>query len=334
MPIGCQLLCVLAAAAGLFVPSPHGLSLATSSASVCVAVAASPAFVAASPAPVAGDGPRLFSAEQAFEHLLAQCGFGPRNPGSPGHAACRDYIREVLEACGGEVRQQEFVHRAPGLPEPVQLTNIEASFGPHAPGGLLLGAHWDTRPWAERDPDPARRDEPILGANDGASGTALLLALAETFREAPPERPVTLVFFDGEDLGRSGYPEEFAAGARYYAAHMSADLPDFVLVVDMVASESMVLTVEETCRQYFPRIARLIDELAAEVGVPGYSPGMGPFVVDDHAPFLQMGLPTILLIDFRDPVWHTHEDTPVNCSPESLGAVGRLVEELIRGGHL
>ncbi len=352
MLIGCQLLSLLAAGAWLLMPSPHCLPLATSSASACVATSAVPAAVATSAAPaavatsavpaavatsvapIAGGGSRLFSAERAFEHLLAQCGFGPRNPGSPGHAACCDYIREVLEACGGEVRLQEFVHRAPGLPEPVQLTNIEASFGPRAPGGLLLGAHWDTRPWAERDPDPTRRDEPILGANDGASGTALLLALAETFREAPPQRPVTLVFFDGEDLGRSGYPEEFAAGARYYAAHMTADLPDFVLVVDMVASESMVLTVEETCRQYFPRIARLIDELAAEMGVPGYSPGMGPFVVDDHAPFLQMGLPTILLIDFRDPVWHTHDDTPVHCSPVSLGAVGRLVEELIRGGHL
>lgn len=300
-----------------------------------VALAAALGLLIAGPsAPAGADGPRLFSAEPAFEHLLAQCDFGPRNPGSPGHAACRAYIQEVLVACGAEIRLQEFVHHAPGLPEPVRLTNIAASFGPHEPGGLLLGAHWDTRPWAEEDPDPARRDEPILGANDGASGTALLLALAETFREAPPARPVTLVFFDGEDLGRPGHSEEYAAGARYFAAHLTAALPDLVLIVDMVASRSMVLTVEESCRQYFPRIAGLIDALAAEVGVPGYSPGLGPFVVDDHTPFLRLGIPTILLIDFRDPVWHTHEDTPAHCSPESLGGVGRLVEELIRGGHL
>ncbi len=276
---------------------------------------------------------RYLSEARAFEHLLAQCEFGPRTPGSAGHAACRDYLRTVLENAGGEVQLQTFVHNTPALPGPVTLTNVIGRFGPRQPGGMLLGAHWDTRPWAEKDPDPRRRDEPILGANDGASGVALLLALAESFKQEPPPLPVTLVLFDGEDLGRPGHPEEYAVGSRYYAAHMAAPGPDLVIVVDMVASASMVLTVEESCRQYFADIARVVDALAAEVGVPGYLPESGPYVIDDHTPFLRRGLPTILLIDFRDPVWHTHADTPAHCSPISLGAVGRLVEEIVRGGH-
>ncbi len=281
-------------------------------------------------APSAAGG---LSAEKAFGHLTAQCEFGPRNPGSPGHRACRAYIRETLERAGGRVHLQEFRHSTPALPEPVDLTNIVAEFGPRQGAPLMLGAHWDTRPWAEEDPDPGLRQKPILGANDGASGVALLLALAESLGEDPPPIPVRLVFFDGEDLGRPGFREEYAVGAQYHLAHLAAPFPRLVLVVDMVASESMVLSVEEACRVYFTELAQLVDQLALSLGVPGYSSGMGPFVVDDHTPFLEAGLPALLLIDFRDPVWHTHQDTPAHCSPVTLEGAGRLVEELVRGGH-
>jgi hypothetical protein len=279
-----------------------------------------------------GSPPGGFPEARAFELLVAQCALGPRNPGSQGHRAGLEYIRRILEKAGGRVTLQSFLHRAPGLPAAVELTNIVGKFGPSRGGGLLLGAHWDTRPWAEQDPDPTRRAEPIIGANDGASGTALLLALAETFRDHPPEIPVTLVFFDGEDLGREAHPEEYLAGSKHFAAHIPAPYPEAALVVDMVASETMQLAVEHRSRSYFPDFAALIDQLAAEEEVTGYLAGAGPAVIDDHLPLIEAGIPTVLLIDFRDPYWHTHRDVPNHCSATNLGAVGRLILRVVTGG--
>jgi glutaminyl-peptide cyclotransferase len=279
-----------------------------------------------------GAAAHAFPAERAMEHLRAQCAFGPRNPGSAGHAACRDYIVRVLRDSGGRVREQAFEHTAPALTAPVRLTNVIARFGPSRPGGLLLGAHWDTRPWADLDPDSSRRDEPILGANDGGSGTAVLLALAETFRERPPAIPVVLVFFDGEDLGRPDKSDEYLVGSKYFAGHLEAPYPQAGLVLDMVGSENLVLTQEENARQAAPDFAKLLDDLALNLGLEGYQPGIGPPVYDDHVPLIEAGLPTLLLIDFRDPQWHTHGDTPAHCRAASLGVVGRLTEALLEGG--
>ena len=271
--------------------------------------------------------------DRAFAHLEAQCDFGPRNPGSAGHARALDYIRRTLEGAGARVALQSFRHTAPGLPEPVDLTNVLARFGPERDGGLLIGAHWDTRPWADHDPDLARRGEPILGANDGASGTGLLLALAEHFRDEPPAIPVLLVFFDGEDLGRADHPEEYLAGSIHFAEHYSGPRPEMGLVVDMVASRTMVLSLEQASREVFPDRAGIIDELAAKQGHPAYDPNSGPLLTDDHIPLIQAGLPTLCLVDFRDPVWHTHADRPENCSAANLGETARLVLEFITGGY-
>lgn len=274
-----------------------------------------------------------FAAQRAWVHLEEQCARGPRNPGSPGHRATRAYLRAVLTAAGGRVSEQSFRHEAPGLAEPVELVNLSARFGPRRAGGLLLGAHWDTRPWADRDPDPTQRDRPIIGANDGASGVAILLTLAEMFTASPPPMPVTLVFFDGEDLGREGHPEEYLAGSQHFAAHLATPYPDAAVILDMVASESMQLAIEQRSRLYYPDLARMIEQIAIEEEVTSFIPEYGPAVIDDHIPLIEAGVPSILLIDFRDPVWHTQDDTPEHCSLESLAEVGRLVSRLVYGGY-
>lgn len=196
-----------------------------------------------------------------------------------------------------------------------------------------MGSHWDSRPWADQDPDPAAHTQPVLGANDGASSTAVLLALAESFGERAPEVPILLAFFDGEDLGRPDHAEEYLAGSRYFANQMPSPFPEAAYVLDMVGSSSMVLAIEERSRQLFPEAAGLVDRLAAEVGASAYSPELGPAVHDDHVPLIEAGLPALLLVDFRDPVWHTVEDVPANCSPASLEQVARLVDRLVRGGY-
>jgi glutaminyl-peptide cyclotransferase len=161
----------------------------------------------------------------------------------------------------------------------------------------------------------------------------VLLALADRLSERPPGIPVILAFFDGEDLGREGMPEEYLAGSRYFAQHMASPFPEAAYVLDMVGSESMMLTVEEQSRELFPDMAGLVDRLAAESGASAYLPGSGPSVLDDHVPLIEAGLATLLLIDFRDPVWHTLEDTPAHCSPASLEQAARLVERLVFGGY-
>jgi Zn-dependent M28 family amino/carboxypeptidase len=271
--------------------------------------------------------------EAAFAHLVAQCEFGPRTPGSPGHAACLTYIKETLTASGARLTLQTFSHQMPESGETLSLTNVIARFGPLRSGGVLLGAHWDTRPWADMEADSSLHEKPILGANDGASGTGLLLALAESFRRDPPPIPVTLVFFDGEDLGRSGSPEEYLAGSQYFATQLLEQPPEFAFIIDMVASRTMVLALEQQSRVLFEDVALLVDNLAATCGVNGYTPGSGPLVLDDHIPLIRAGIPALLLIDFRDPVWHTLADLPENCSPIPMGQVGQLLDRLIRGGY-
>ncbi len=275
----------------------------------------------------------VFPAERAFAHLQALCALGPRNPGSAGQQKALEYIRRTLEQNGARVTMQSFTHQAPGLPGPVELTNVIGRFGPERPGGFLLGAHWDSRPWADQDPDSSSRKLPVLGANDGGSGTAVLLTLAELFREQPPEMPVLLAFFDGEDLGREGHPEEYLAGSRYMADHLAPPLPEAGLVLDMVASCSMSLAVEETARRLHPDLAALVDQQAAELGLVSYRADWGPQIVDDHIPFLESGLPVLLLIDSRDPFWHTHRDVLANCCPQSLGETGNLVLRILAGGY-
>ncbi len=298
------------------------------------------------------------SGDRAFEHLVAQCEMGPRNPGSPGHKKCLAYIQQVLRDSGGRVQLQTWSHSFPvsfRLPEPVsvtgsinenpetdaetiwkehEITNIIGRFGPDRSGGLLFGAHWDTRPWADHDPDSTLWLTPIIGANDGASGVALLLALAEEFQRKPPPIPVTLVFFDGEDSGRTNRVDEWSIGAQFFAASLSTSLyPEMALIVDMVASNTMVLSLESQCRELFAHEAQLIDQIAFDIGLHGYATTPTPPLTDDHIPLIQAGIRTLLLIDFRDPYWHTQNDIPANCSPANLGSVGELVSRLVYDGY-
>lgn len=290
-----------------------------------------PALVAA----VAGaTPPPSFPAERAWAHLEAQCACGPRVPGTPAHRAGLEYIRGTLERAGARVTLQAFRDSVPGLGRRVDLTNVIARLGPERAGGLLLGAHWDSRPWADLDPDSLRRTSPILGANDGASGTAVLLALAEMWRAAPPPIPITLVFFDGEDMGRKDELEEYLTGSRHFAAQLTSPLPELCIVLDMVGSATMSLSIEAAAREYFPDYASLVDGLALDLGLGAYRSDWGPTVYDDHLPLMEAGLPALLLIDFRDPYWHTHGDTPAHCSATSLGETGRLVTALVHGGAI
>jgi glutaminyl-peptide cyclotransferase len=289
--------------------------------------------------PCRADSP-VFSGEEAQAWVVKQCALGPRVPGTPAHAAWLTLVRGELKSLGLSVSEQAFkVPRPSGYPDrtapdPLECTNLVASIRPGVRPRLLIGAHWDSRPWADQDPDPAVRLRPVLGANDGGSGVAILLVLARLLKDRPPPFGVDLAFFDGEDLGRPDRAEEFCQGSQWMATHWQNPLPDWVIVLDMVGSQQLEIGREEYSAYQSPELLDLIFQIARNKGYGEWNPQTSYAVVDDHIAFQRLGVPAIDLIGFNDPVWHTGSDDPSRTSPRSLGRVGDVLTTLIYGGFL
>lgn len=267
--------------------------------------------------------------QSAFAFLIRQTAFGPRVPGSESHSACLAFLTSELKKYGALVTEQNFVEKLPHLPQPARLTNIIASFGVKKKQRVLLCAHWDSRPWADQDSDETRRQSPVPGANDGASGVAILLEVARQIQAAEPRYGVDIILFDGEDSGQSGVTE-FALGARYFAANKAGNYrPAFGILLDMVGDRDLQIYQEHNSLKYAPRVVNRVWKTAAALGLPSFHAEPRYQVTDDHLPLLEAGIPCVDLIDFDYPYWHTTEDTPDKCSPESLAEVGRLLLALI-----
>jgi glutaminyl-peptide cyclotransferase len=274
-----------------------------------------------------GTTPR-FAGDSAYVFLTEQCEFGPRYPGSPGHRALRRYIVERLENFGANVSLQSF-DAVLTTGDTLHLVNIIGNFNMKAKMRILLGAHYDTRPRADRDPEPSKRSSPILGANDGASGVAVLLELARLLGRAEPPVGIDLVFFDGEDYGEEGSSADYILGSKYFARNMKAYRPSAVIVVDMVGERNTEILVEGFSRVYSPQLVDEIFGSAEVLKVDAFNRRESIALIDDHLPFIEAGIPSIVLIDFDYPFWHTLEDTADKCSPESLEAVGSVLVEYI-----
>jgi glutaminyl-peptide cyclotransferase len=275
-----------------------------------------------------------FQSARAFDLLRKQTSFGPRNPGSSGHRDCLQFLVASLKSSADNVRTQEFVHDGYDG-EKFRLTNVIASFKPEATSRILLCAHWDTRPRAERDENPARRGDPILGANDGASGVAVLLEIAALLKIAPPPVGVDIVLFDGEDYGREGDIDRYLLGSRHFAKTNPASYrPQFGILLDMVGDANLELPKEMNSIRYAPDVVNTVWNTAGRLGITQFTDQAGDEILDDHIPLNEAGIPTIDIIDFAYPdashrYWHTQNDTPDHCSAESLGAVGTVVTHVI-----
>ncbi len=266
-----------------------------------------------------------FDPDSAWAGLAAQVGFGPRVPGSAAHRRCGDWIEARLRAAGATVSVDTFTYRDPdGKAWP--LRNIVGHFGPDGDGRLLLVAHWDSRPWADQDPDPAGHDKPIPGADDGASGVAVLLETGRVLGSAELPRGVDLFFTDGEDLGRNG-ASGFCQGTRRFAARGLGRYRRGV-VLDMVGDADLSLPVEVYSLQYAPEVVDWVWKRGTELAPEVFRREAGNAIFDDHIPLIQAGLPTVDLIDFEYPYWHTLRDDLNGVSRASLGAVGRVVLSL------
>lgn len=276
-----------------------------------------------------------FDEDHAFEYLVAQCDFGPRNPGSEGYYACLDFIINELDQSADDIILQEFRYQEQRYRKRYDLQNIIARFNPDASFQTIISAHWDTRPWADQEDNRRDRNQPIIGANDGASGVAVLLELAKIMGETPPPIGVNLVFFDGEDLGVPGENETYCQGSRYFAKNLPIPRPDEAINLDMIGDKQLHLPVEKYSLEYNPNLVRYLWGRADDMGLDAFDITPQYAIYDDHVRLHEIaGIPAIDLIDFKYPnpyanFWHTMNDVPENCSAESLEQVGKLMVDYI-----
>lgn len=281
-----------------------------------------------------------FDGESAFAYLVRQCEFGPRTPGSAGHARCLAYLTDTLVQYCDHVAQKPFTYpdrERPGVVH--EGTNLVGSFHPRLRHDrILLCAHWDTRPWADEDPDPAQRMRPVPGANDGASGVAVLLEMARIMSAHAPPCGVDLVLFDLEDMGHRDYAEHpemrnsYGIGAAYFVAHHPTYRPRFGILLDMVGGRGLQVRPEAYSQHYARAVVERVWRAAEKVNAPAFRPEpTEEGVVDDHLPFLRNGVEVVDLIDLNYPYWHTRADTPDKCCPESLQQVGDVLVEVLYG---
>ena len=283
-------------------------------------------LAAALTSPAACAGHPEVDGARAQARVVHQVEAGPRVPGSAAHARILDWLTGELARLGGRVERQSFVDSTLG--RPLALTNVIARFGPGARGSpaaprVVLCAHWDSRPWADQDPDSAYRGRPVPGANDGASGVAVLLEVAELMSRRPPPVGVDLVFFDGEDQGRASEPEGFCLGARHYAARLAAtgEKPLAAFLFDMVGDRDLEIYPEVQSDEQATNLVALVLDGARATGARAFKPGPRYSITDDHIPLLEAGIPAVDIIDFDYPAWHTHRDLPDQTSPASLAQV-------------
>ncbi len=276
-----------------------------------------------SPAVAAAIHTPLFDGDRAYEHLVQQCDFGPRPPGSENLSLCRQYIVDRLRDQGWTVELQNFTYHE------VACSNVIAYWGTRN-ATLIVGAHYDTRPVADHDPAPENRSRPILGANDGASGTAVILELARILPE-DIRSDVEFVLFDAED---SGYYQDWSwiVGSTHYVDVMPSNRRATVramVLLDMVGDAELRLP-REGCSTR--SLQDQIWSIASSLGHDDvFLDTLGATILDDHRPFLDIGIPAVDIIQ-HNPFpwyWHTLEDTPDKCSADSLSAVGGVVETFL-----
>jgi glutaminyl-peptide cyclotransferase len=275
----------------------------------------------AAPAPERAAAARPFDADRAYRDLVRQCQFGPRVPGTEAHRKCAEWLADQLRASADDLSLQRF--SLPVREETLPLTNLVATFNPEGKPHLLLCAHWDSRPTADCDPDPTNRSKPILGANDGASGVAVLLEIARALKARPPRQRVTVVFFDGEDYGPD--LDAMFLGSRHFAATYQGPPVAWGVLLDMVGDCDLRLPPEHRSLVELPQVVDRIWGAADRAGCAAFVREPGPSVLDDHVILIERGIPCIDVIDFDYPYWHTAADTPDKCSPASLGQVGRAL---------
>jgi glutaminyl-peptide cyclotransferase len=297
---------------------------------LCAAAAAA-ALIMLTGCGSSSEAPPAFDGQRSFDLLKKQCDFGPRYPGVKAHEKTADFIESELKGKAENVIIYPFKRKVGG--KSVLFTNIYAIFNPKASHFVLLCAHWDTRPVADMEVDPAKRVKPILGANDGASGVAVLLELARDFAEKKPTVGVVMAFFDGEDDPRSMYvgSDEFAKTWKTAVQPAGKEIKfDYGMLLDMIGDKDLEIRKDWFSMQHAPKVVEKVWTAAEKAGHSDVFLKDGSYEVeDDHVPLFFGGIDCIDIIDFNYAPWHTLDDTVDKCSAKSLQAVGDVVSKVI-----
>ncbi len=279
----------------------------------------------------------LIAPDSVFRHIESQVSFGPRNPGSKGHAETMNFLLNYFSNTADTAFLQRFSSTVYG--KTYDMANIIASFSPEKSDRILLCAHWDTRPFADQDKNEVQRTHPILGANDGASGVAVLMEIAHILSKQKPEIGIDIILFDGEDLGVSGDNDGFFQGSRYLAVHYPLPKPRYGILLDLVGDKQAEFRYEPISREAHSVLLDGIWNIAKKRRSPYFIHETGNAVSDDHVMLNQQGIKTINIIDVNlvgntDPnprrqYWHTSQDTIENISSHTLADIGNVLLDFI-----
>jgi len=289
-----------------------------------------------------------FNADSAFSYTRQQVAFGPRVPGTAAAAKAGDWIVAMMKSRADVVTEQRWKYK-PAQGDSIPLRNILARFNPKATQRVLYVTHWDTRPMADADPVLGNRHDPILGANDGASGVGLFIALGDALKKTPANVGVDLLFVDGEDWGTNWEPPyaDVLLGSQYFVNHLPTPdyKPIYGVLWDMIADANLNITQEPNSVRAAPEVVTRVWQKAAEYGYAKYFlPESYPqAVVDDHIPFIDKGFRMIdvLDLDYGPPAvagqvtpnyHHTLQDTMEHISAKSLQIVGDVALGLLMDG--
>ena len=273
-----------------------------------------------------------FDGAAALEAVRAQVAFGPRVPGTEAHARAADWLEGELRRRADTMIVQRWTHTTAGG-RTLPMRNILARFRPDEGRRVLYLAHWDSRPVADSDPDPSKRGVPVPGANDGGTGVAILLGVAEAMARRAPGVGVDLLLVDGEDYGDFASDTDVLIGSRYFAERLPDPgyAPLFGVLWDMVGDEEPVFKQEAYSVRGAPEVVQRVWSTAQRLGhgaVFSNTTVLG--ITDDHVPLLAKGLRVIDVIDLDFPWHHTVADTPDKVSQRTLQIVGDVAIALIR----
>ena len=285
--------------------------------------------------------PAQYDADRAFGYLKTLCEFGPRPSGSNAMGRQQQYLKDFFIERGAQVTFQTFEIRHPQDGSPVSLANLIASWHPDRPKRYLFCAHYDTRPFPDRDRFNKRGT--FVGANDGASGTAALMELAHQLGELPSDVGVDIVLFDGEEFVFEQGRDDYFLGSTFFAEKYAVSPPAIKytggILLDMIGDRELKIYYEQNSMRYARNLCKDIWKVADKLNVIAFVPRVRHKIDDDHIPLNQIAkIPTVDLIDFDYPrpgvgapsYWHTEQDVPENCSGESMAAVVWVVHQWLQ----
>ena len=286
-----------------------------------------------------------FDADSAYLYVKKQVDFGVRTPNSAAHIECGNYLVAKLKKFGAEVIQQKAVLKTyDGIA--LNARNIIGVYNPEHKKRVLLFAHWDTRPFADQEPDKVMRTQPILGANDGGSGVGVLLEIARPLNNSPVAIGVDIIFFDAEDLGQPSYEQNqvpgdwYCLGSQYWAEHPHTPnyRAKYGILLDMVGASNATFYKEGYSVEYASNITEKVWTYASRLGYGSFFINKkGSYITDDHVAVNKYRrAPSINIIHTSDDTshgfgnfWHTHNDNMDIIDKATLKAVGQTVMEVI-----